>query len=576
MPQTKLPGTIIKSGLRIGTARKVHAPQWKIANPAITPAEVDTELATLQKALQIAGSDIQAHLDSFQGSKEEKEILNSHLLILQDPDLIATLRQSISSGMQSAARAVESSFALITRDFKSLANDFFAQRYADYKDVEQRLLAILTGQGADLLENWLPEQIAILSDVTPSQISDFTRHHVAAYCTDHGSYTSHASILTRSSNIIALTGLPDLYNHVEDGDAIILDAIEGCVILAPDQQTIQLYHDLQDKYLQQQADELSDHDLPIQTLQGRRIKLRCNLDLLTELDLPAALGADGIGLYRTEFLYLGKAELPSENLQYEIYREVAQRVAPHSVTIRSFDLGGDKLSHLIPAPVEENPYLGCRGIRFSLSQPEIFRTQIRAVLRASNYGRIKLMFPMVTDLKDFLIARDIVTQCRQELLSEGYQLPDCLPLGVMIEIPSAALSAGELAQHCDFFSIGTNDLVQYTLAADRNNSALAPYYTTHHPAVLQLLKLTLDAARKGNIPVSVCGEMASQPEYLPLLIGMGFSDLSVGTASFSHCKSIILRCDAELESLVGKSNYTGSLNEAEELIFNRLKPYYQH
>ncbi len=568
-------GTVIKAGLRIGVARKILPQTWDITTQHIKDNEVASEQSRLNMAISKAEQDIEAHLDSFHGIESDKEILRSHLLILQDPDLLSLLRNSIATGRNSAAMAVQKTFSEVTHNFKSIANDFFAQRYADYKDVENRLLVLLTGIKSEDYNDWQPDQIAVLSDVTPSQISDFSRHHIPAYCSEHGSFTSHASILTRSSNITAVTALPDLNTRIHDGDILILDAIDGHVIVDPDQQTRLLYEQLLEKYLEQQSQEQQNNGLPTQTLTKRRIKLRCNLDLLSEIDEPSRLGADGIGLYRTEFLYLGKDELPSEDLQFEIYREVAQRVAPHSVTIRSFDLGGDKLSHLIPSPVEENPYLGCRGIRFSLSQPEIFRTQIRAVLRASHYGRIKLMFPMITDLKDFLAAKDIVLECRQELLSRGVPLPECLPLGVMIEIPSAVLCADDLAQSCDFFSIGTNDLVQYTLAADRNNSALAPYYTTHHPAVLQLLRLTLDAARRNSIPVSVCGEMASQQEYLPLLIGMGFSDLSVSPASFSHCKSLILRCDAELDQMLQNRDFSCSLSAVEDLIFNKLKPYYQ-
>jgi phosphotransferase system enzyme I (PtsI) len=567
-------GLVIRSGLRVGVARRIKAQVWDVAPRRIDPAELEKEYQALNDALAHIEAEIDLHLRQFQGPDSDREILKSHLLILRDPELLKQVKSAVSDNLESAAQAVQRVFAGITRSFRNMPNDFFAQRASDYSDVGHRLLAALTGQEQEDLADWQPGQIAVLNEATPSQVSAFARHNIPAYCAQQGSFTSHASILTRSLNIPAVVALPGLYDKVQDGDALILDAIDGKVIIAPDQPTLLLYAELLEKYREQESQEQKLSSLPVQTAAGRQISLRCNLDLLTDLDQPARLGAAGIGLYRTEFLYLGKDELPPEDLQYQIYRQVAEKVAPHSVILRTFDLGGDKLSHLIPAAPEANPYLGCRGIRFSLAYPEIFRVQIRAVLRAGLHGRIQLMFPMVADLKDFLAAQKIVEDCRAELLAEGVECSSELPLGVMIEIPSAALCAEELARHCDFMSIGTNDLVQYTLATDRNNSALTPYYVTHHPAVVQLLKTTLAAGRKYGKPVSICGEMASQPEYLPLLIGLGFTDLSVNPASFLPCKRIILRCDAALDDLCQNAGATCSLAALEELIYQKLKPYY--
>jgi phosphoenolpyruvate-protein phosphotransferase (PTS system enzyme I) len=570
-----LNGVIIQGGLQIGKARKISPHTWDIKKKRITQHEIGSELQNLQNAIVAVEQDIERHLKELQGNEEDKDILRTHLLILQDPMILPRITEAIGSNLLSAAQAVLDVFREVVAGFNNLDSSFFAQRSADYRDVQQRLLAELTGLHQDDLENWQPDQIAVLNDITPSQVSGFARHHIPGYCAEQGSFTSHASILTRSLHITAVTAAPSLFSSVNDGDSLILDAIGGHIIVNPDPGTIQLYEQLNEKYAEQETLANQDRDLPTQTKDGKRIKLRCNLDLISEVDQPSLVGADGIGLYRTEFLYLGKKELPSEELQYSIYREAAEKVAPQSVTIRSFDLGGDKLSHLIPSPVEENPYLGSRGIRFSLAHPDIFRTQIRAVLRASHYGRIKLMFPMVADLRDFQKAKEVVESCEEELKKENIPYADNLPLGVMIEVPSAALQAEELARACDFLSIGTNDLVQYTLAADRNNSALSDYYTTHHPAVLNLLNLTLHAGEKYGKPVSVCGEMASQAEYLPLLIGMGFTELSIGASSFHRCKSIIRRCDAHLRELVSQIEPSQGLTAIEHLIFEKLKPYYE-
>lgn len=567
-------GLVIKSGLVLGRARLVSQPSLEVASSRITSREVNRELRLLNDAVDRVADDLGQHLQALRDAGSAREILEAHLLILRDPEIASLIHEAVSNKLESAAAAVQRVFSEVAAGFQNLDNEFYAQRSADYRDVQQHLLSELTGQKKADLQDWQPDQIAVLKEPTPSQVSAFSRLKVPAYCSEQGSFTSHASILTRSLNIAAVTALPGLCGQVRDGDALILDAIDGRVIIDPDQPTLLLYDQLREKYRSQEEQEARTPGEPTRTAGGRRIHLRCNLDLLSEIDRPAKLGADGIGLYRTEFLYLGKDRLPSEELQFEIYREVAEKAAPHSVTIRSFDLGGDKLSHLIPAPQEENPYLGCRGIRFSLAQPAIFRTQIRAVLKASQFGRINLMFPMVTDLKDFLAASSIVDKCRQELDAEGTPYDAEMPLGVMIEVPSAALCADELARHCGFLSIGTNDLVQYVLAADRNNSALTPYYVTHHPAVLQLLRQTLAAGLHYGKPVSVCGEMASLPEYVPLLIGMGFTDLSVNPSSYRECRRIIQRCDAELDALFAGQSFSCGLAAIEELIYQRLKPYY--
>ncbi|MDD4223818.1 MAG: phosphoenolpyruvate--protein phosphotransferase [Candidatus Cloacimonetes bacterium] len=573
MATRTLSGIVIQPGLMIGKARKIAPQNWIISRVKIGKKEVKTELESLQTAISTAEHELQQQLQNFTGDDDDREILSSHLMILNDPELISTIRQQISAGLVSAAASVQRAFKTVLDHFSGLDDPFFAQRAVDFRDVQNRLLGELTGSRAASLDGWEPNQIAVLEEAGPSLVSSFGRHEVKAYCSEQGSFTSHASILTRSLKITAVSGLSGLCAAVRDGDVLILDGIEGRLIIAPDHATLKLYEQRVQKYRQQGKQALSEAGLPAQTQDGRRIKLRLNLDLLPELEELDRLKADGVGLYRTEFLYLGKDALPGEELQFETYRQMARLAAPHSVTIRTFDLGGDKLSHLIPSPHEENPYLGNRGIRFSLAHEDVFRVQVRAVLRASAFGRLKLMFPMVSDLRDFLRARRIVQSCQEELAREGLPYDDNIPLGVMIEVPSAALCADDFAQNCDFLSIGTNDLVQYTLAADRNNSELSPYYLTHHPSVLRLLRITLAAGQKHGKPVSVCGEMASQSEYLPLLIGLGFSDLSVGPSAWLGCKSIIRRCDARLSELVQNADLD-SFGEIENLIHDLLKPYY--
>ena len=567
-------GLVIYPGLMIGRARKLEPVSWDLPATHISPSSITAEIKSLEDAIHSLAKTIELQFKELKGSEEEKAILSSHLLILKDPELISQVKDSISKNLVPAAVAIQQVFSQVQEHFKNLSNDFLAQREADYRDVEQRLLLELTGKQQEVLHNWAADQIAILKEATPSWVSAFAYYKVPAYCSEQGSLTSHASILSRALKIISITDLAELWEKVSENEKIILDALDGKVIIDPDISTLQYYEKLNANYHKPEEPVIMEKDSPIKTKDGHRIILRCNLDPLSDLNEPTKLNADGVGLYRTEFLYLGKDELPSEDYQFSIYKQVAELIAPHSVVIRTFDLGGDKLSHLIPSAPEDNPYLGNRGIRFSLSHKDVFKTQIRAVLRAAIYGKVKLMFPMVKDYQDYLQAKEIVEECKTELQKENIPFAQNLPLGVMIEIPSAALCAEELAENCDFMSIGTNDLVQYTLAADRNNSALSDYYITHHPAVLKLMMLTLQAGNKYGKTVSICGEMAAQPQYVPLLIGMGFKDLSVGTAAFLRCKKIIRHCDKELFNLIENTDLE-HLDSIEHLIFEQLKPYYK-
>ena len=567
-------GLVIYPGLMIGRARKLEPVSWDLPATHISPSSITAEIKSLEDAIHSLAKTIELQFKELKGSEEEKAILSSHLLILKDPELISQVKDSISKNLVPAAVAIQQVFSQVQEHFKNLSNDFLAQREADYRDVEQRLLLELTGKQQEVLHNWAADQIAILKEATPSWVSAFAYYKVPAYCSEQGSLTSHASILSRALKIISITDLAELWEKVSENEKIILDAINGKVIIDPDISTLQYYEKLNANYHKPEEPVIMEKDSPIKTKDGHRIILRCNLDPLSDLNEPTKLNADGVGLYRTEFLYLGKDELPSEDYQFSIYKQVAELIAPHSVVIRTFDLGGDKLSHLIPSAPEDNPYLGNRGIRFSLSHKDVFKTQIRAVLRAAIYGKVKLMFPMVKDYQDYLQAKEIVEECKTELQKENITFAQNLPLGVMIEIPSAALCAEELAENCDFMSIGTNDLVQYTLAADRNNSALSDYYIAHHPSVLKLMMLTLQAGNKYEKPVSICGEMASQPQYVPLLIGMGFKELSVGTSAFLRCKKIIRHCDKELFNLIENTDLE-HLDSIENLIFEQLKPYYK-
>lgn len=565
----------INPGLFIGRAKLLRGRKYKIEKTQINQDELESELEFLFSAIAMVESDIQNYLDQHQISEADKDIIRTHQYILRDPEVLDLLKDELTSKSSSAAQAVLNTFNQIVHRFRELDNDFFAQRAVDYKDVAHRLLSSILGDTGEDYSAWQPDQIAIVQEISPSQVTNFATAKIPAYCSERGAYNSHASILTRAMGITALSAIPQLFEVVQENDTLILDAINSRLIISPDEDTMLQYRQLLKKYSREQQEMKRSVGKSVKTAVGRRIQLMCNIELPQELDNLIGLKPDGIGLFRTEFLYLGKKQLPTEEEQYAIYHEIAAKMAPKPVTIRTFDLGGDKLSHLIPSPREENPYLGCRGIRFSLAHKEVFKAQIRAILRASEHTNIKVMFPMVGDSEDFLKARAIVLECMKELDEKGIGYDPDIDLGVMIEVPSAALCADDLARVADFFSIGTNDLVQYTLAVDRNNDNLSSQYIPHHPAVMSLIRMSVSAAGKHSIPISVCGEMASVNEYIPLLIGLDINELSVNPAAFFRVRNIISRCDQALDTVINHVAETLTLPEMETLVFKTLAPYYQ-
>ncbi len=572
---TTIQGITLNPGFVIGNAKVITQKQYNIKSKSIKELQISDEIICLEQALSKAEKDIIAILESSNLANQDKDIIETHLLILRDPDIVDSITSKITDNLHSAAHAVHQTFEQIIKQFEELQNDFFAQRVGDYKDVAHRLLGAILGEGADDAPEANANDIIVIKEMNPSHVTSIARKGFKAYVSEKGSYNSHSSILSRALDLVAVTSLPGLMESVRNQCRIIVDGINSLVIVDPDENTISHYQELMQKYQVQNENLKKLKFLPSLTLDNREIKLSINLELPQELDTISDLGCDGIGLFRTEFIYLSQSQLPSEQEQTRIYQEVVQKIAPQIVTFRTFDLGGDKMSHLLHFSKEENPYLGCRGIRFSLAQRNLFKTQLRAILKASAFGKAKIMFPMVIDTEDFLSAKDLCTQCMRELDSEGVTYDSDIQLGVMIEIPSAALCSEGLAQIVDFFSIGTNDLVQYTLAVDRNNDIISSYYTQHHPAVLSLIQLTIQSAKKYNTPVSICGEMASIDEYIPLLIGMGITELSVNPGSYYNTKAIIRKCDKALRERVGKWDFLCSVQDVEALIYKDLKQYYQ-
>ena len=570
----KLSGTPLNSGIFIGRAIHISLPEPEIETGKIKPEDVSREINRLENSLIAVEEEINQELHSSKLPPNEAEIISAQREILYDPEIYKQLLSAIQNKLHFATQAVADCFTNIINHFDTLKVETFAVRAADYRDVQMRLLNALSGVKNTLQHRLEKDQIPVLKEIVPSLVSKLAQQGIMAYIVAKGSYNSHSSILSRALGLVAIANIPDLLETVKDDDLIIVDGYSGSLFINPDKATLDLYKQKteRERIKQEKLRQLQLSDS--KTATGIKIKLLTNIGVLDELEIIKDLSCEGIGLFRTEFLYLGKQNLPSEEEQFTVYKELAEKMNPMPVTIRTFDLGGDKLAPLSSEKQEENPYLGNRGIRFSLSRPDIFSPQVRAILRASVFGKVQIMFPMIIDAEDFRKAKKFVQNCQQELSVQGIAFSQEIPLGAMIEIPSAALCSEELARECDFLSIGTNDLVQYTLAADRNNENVTSYYIQHHPSVLGLIKQTVKSAKKYQTPLSVCGEMASHPQYIPLLIGMGITELSVNPGSFWIAKSIVQKCDDRLFALTENLNFVTPIYIVEHLINIDLKSYY--
>ena len=570
----KLSGTPLNSGIFIGRAIHISLPEPEIETGKIKPEDVSKEINRLENSLIAVEEEINQELHSSKLPPNEAEIISAQREILYDPEIYKQLLSAIQNKLHFATQAVADCFTNIINHFDTLKVETFAVRAADYRDVQMRLLNALSGVKNTLQHRLEKDQIPVLKEIVPSLVSKLAQQGIMAYIVAKGSYNSHSSILSRALGLVAIANIPDLLETVKDDDLIIVDGYSGSLFINPDKATLDLYKQKteRERIKQEKLRQLQLSDS--KTATGIKIKLLTNIGVLDELEIIKDLSCEGIGLFRTEFLYLGKQNLPSEEEQFTVYKELAEKMNPMPVTIRTFDLGGDKLAPLSSEKQEENPYLGNRGIRFSLSRPDIFSPQVRAILRASVFGKVQIMFPMIIDAEDFRKAKKFVQNCQQELSVQGIAFSQEIPLGAMIEIPSAALCSEELARECDFLSIGTNDLVQYTLAADRNNENVTSYYIQHHPSVLGLIKQTVKSAKKYQTPLSVCGEMASHPQYIPLLIGMGITELSVNPGSFWIAKSIVQKCDDRLFALTENLDFVTPIYIVEHLINIDLKSYY--
>ncbi len=547
-----------------GIARAPALIHWieeeEIPYRRITEDTIPDEIARFESALIATRAELlemQQKIAEAIGTNDAS-IFDAHLLVVEDRTLIDEVLKSVESDLHNVEFAFHRVAERYCKSLSEIDDPYLRERVVDIEDVTLRVIRHLLGKSTGARTAHGEPHIIIGHNLTPSDTALLNRSLVLGFATEAGSKTSHTAIMARSLDIPAIVGLHDITAHVTAGDPLLIDGYRGILIVRPTAQTLREYEAYEkEKDLVEERLELI-RDTTSTTADGINITLSANIELPDEMDDVIESGAEGVGLYRTEFLFLNRETAPSEDEQFENYRIVAERSAPHSVIIRTLDIGGDKEAVGLKLPSEENPFLGCRAIRLCLEHPEIFKPQLRAILRASAHGHVRMMYPMISGLGEFRQASAVLETCRAELRAEGRPFDEEMEVGIMIEVPSAALSADLLAREVKFFSIGTNDLIQYTIAVDRVNDRIAHLYKPTHPAIIRLIRMVVEAARANKIWTGVCGEMASDVVLTPLLLGLGIDELSTSATLVPRVKkavqSLALRdCQALAEKALAAS-----------------------
>ncbi|HEY2139925.1 MAG TPA: phosphoenolpyruvate--protein phosphotransferase [Chthoniobacterales bacterium] len=552
--ETRLQGVGVSPGIARGALYVVDDDRDEVARRHIEASEIPDEIGRFETALIQTRSQIlemQERIAQSIGAKDAG-IFDAHLLVVEDRTLIDEVLRKLQADLYNVEFVFQEVATHYAHTLSQIDDPYLRERALDIQDVTRRVVRNLQGKAPKDFLGLTHPHILLAHNITPSDTATMNRQYVLGLATDLGSRTSHTAIMARSLNIPAVVGLHDASEKLESGREALVDGYNGLLILDPTPETLWHYGELEQKR-SLVAEQLTGlRETKSTTRDGRHIVLSANIELPEEVEAAPRNGAEGIGLYRTEFLYLNRTTLPDEEEQYTTYRRVAEQVQPHPLIIRTFDLGGDKLAGVLNGDDEMNPFLGHRAIRFSLERLDIFKAQLRAIIRASAVGNVKVMFPMISGLEELNRALEVFEECKTELEKEGREFDAKTEVGAMIEIPSAAMCAERLAREIDFFSIGTNDLIQYGIAVDRTNERVAHLYQPTHPAVLRLLKMVADAAHAHAIWVGVCGEMAGDLALTPLLLGLGMDELSVGASLVPRVKRAVQSLTlTECQKLVG-------------------------
>ena len=573
----ELRGIPVSPGVLIGKAflidrRKVHPPER-----IIDPGMVEREIERFQQALE----ETRRQLEELKTLYEEKSLgdhdylVDVHLLMLGDRMVVNETETLIRESLYGADWALWKVMERIKATFDAMGDEYFRDRKTDVEHLGDRILRSLMGHRHDRISDISGDVIVVAHDLSAMDTAQLDLDRVKGFVTDLGGRTSHTAILARSLNIPAVVGLETVSDRANGGDTMIVDGLSGVVILNPTPSEIEVYLERQTRYGAYRQELESFAGLPAVTRDGHKVRVAANIELIEEIKNLRRYGAEGVGLYRTEFLYMNRDHPPTEEEHAAAYRTVAEAVHPFPVTIRTLDIGGDKLVHSVPIQDETNPSLGLRSIRLCLKERQLFKTQLRGILRASVLGNVRVMFPMVSGLGELQDALSVLEQAREELRSEDVPFDPHMPVGVMIEVPSAAVTADILARHVDFFSVGTNDLIQYALAIDRVNEHVAYLYEPLHPAVIRLIRYVVEAGHRQDIRVAVCGEMAGDELYTLVLLGLGVDELSMHALSVPRIKRVINHAMVtESRELVEQIIGLGTAEQAHQAVEEYMRSRY--
>ncbi|HHQ0081966.1 TPA: phosphoenolpyruvate--protein phosphotransferase, partial [Listeria monocytogenes] len=531
--------------------------------------DVESEVKRFESALEVSRTELSMIREKAAKDlgEDKAQIFDAHLLVLNDPELTGPIEESIKNSKTNAETALQETTDMFIGMFESMDNEYMRERAADIKDVRKRVLSHLLGvtiPNPALIDE---EVVVVAADLTPSDTAQLNRNFVKGFVTDIGGRTSHSAIMARSLEIPAVVGTKEVTASVAKNDIVIIDGLEGNVIIHPTEEQIAHYEKIKSDFALQQAEWDKLKNEKTVSKDGVHVELAANIGTPNDLEGVISNGGEAVGLYRTEFLYMGRDNFPTEEEQFEAYKAVVSGMDGKSVVVRTLDIGGDKTLPYLELPEEMNPFLGFRAIRLCFANEELFRTQLRALLRASVYGNLKIMFPMIATVNEFRQARDILLDEKAKLKAAGTEVSDSIELGIMIEIPAAAVLADQFAKEVDFFSIGTNDLIQYTMAADRMNERVSYLYQPYNPSILRLVKMVIDASHKEGKWTGMCGEMAGDQTAVPLLLGLGLDEFSMSASSILKSRSLIKRLDqSEMVKLAEEALNKSTAEEVVELV----------
>ncbi|ASE35786.1 phosphoenolpyruvate--protein phosphotransferase [Staphylococcus pettenkoferi] len=568
----RMNGIAASDGVAIARAYLLVEPDLSFERDKV--ADVDAEINKFRNAIDTSKVELTKIRNNAEANigPDKAAIFDAHLLILDDPEIIKPVEEKISNEQVNAPTALTDVTSQFVTIFESMDNEYMKERAADVRDVSKRVLAHILGV---TLPNpsMIDENVVIIgNDLTPSDTAQLNKEFVQGFVTNIGGRTSHSAIMSRSLEIASVVGTKSITEEVQQGDMIIVDGMTGEVIINPTEDEVIAYQNKRERFFKDKEELKKLRDEETTTVDGVNVELAANIGTPKDLDGVMDNGAEGIGLYRTEFLYMGRDEMPSEDEQFEAYKSVLEEMDGKRVVVRTLDIGGDKELPYLNLPEEMNPFLGYRAIRLCLNEPEIFRPQLRALLRASTYGKLSIMFPMVATVQEFRDAKALLNEEKEKLIKEGVEVAEDIELGIMVEIPATAALADVFAKEVDFFSIGTNDLIQYTMAADRMSERVSYLYQPYNPSILRLVKQVIDASHQEGKWTGMCGEMAGDATAIPVLLGLGLDEFSMSATSVLKARRQIKGLSQnEMRELANRALDCVSADEVEDLVQSYTK-----